>query len=461
MSLMLQNAGVRQPRTPAQWFCMLLFISVLGACVESEDGLGSSDAAPDPIPQQPDPADPPPADPPPADPPPTDVMQFTLTLHPELIDPANACVSCHAGGLAPEFAVADAQASYDVVIADDLVDLAMPMSSRLYERAALDRHNCGDDTACDVIAMNFLTAIQSWSGMQPDDPQDPPEDEMPPPVDPDPPTPPPATDLAVFEATLYPLLREADNFCVACHGATQIPTFAAEDVQTAYNMLVTQQKVDLTNPTNSRIYLRPAVDRHNCGGEAECDRIAAEFLVGIQAWADQQIPDPGAAMAVSSSVVTAAEAIGQAAVRVEDNLIARFEFAEGAGNTTTDTAGVGTPIVLQLEGMEWEEGGGLRNVSGKAQASLEHSQKLFNRITATGAFTVEAWVIPENTAQDGPARIVSYSENTNTRNFTVGQNAIYYVLRNRSANTGANGTPQLEALDREVATQSHACRNEL
>ena len=450
-----------ESKTLMQWICALFFMLIVSGCVDSEDSLSDSATGDDePATQQPTPADPPatppdntpPADPPPTDPPVSDVMQFTLTLHPELTDAANFCVGCHGNGVAPEFALADAQASYNVVTGEQLADLGVPMNSRLYERAAIDRHNCGDDVSCDRIAVDLLMAIQTWAGPMPGEPDQPPEDEMPPPVDPDPPAPPPATDLAVFEATLYPSLRAANNFCVACHGATQIPTFAAEDVQTAYNMLVTQQKVDLANPENSRIYLRPAQDRHNCGGETECDRIAAEFLAGIQAWAADQIPSNDPNQPVASSVVTLADAMGQAAVRAEANLIARFDFAEGTGDTTTDTSGVGTPIVLQLEGTEWADGGGLRNVSGKAQASLEHSQKLFDRINASGAYSVEAWVIPDNNAQDGPARIVSYSQDTATRNFTVGQNAIYYVLRNRSANTGANGTPQLEALEREVAT---------
>lgn len=284
-------------------------------------------------------------------------------------------------------------------------------------------------------------------------PLDPPEDEMPPPVDPDPPIDPPAvTDVMLFEQTLYPLLRDPANFCVGCHGATQVPTFALDDLMASYNVLVGQQKVDLQNPANSRVYLRPAVDRHNCGGDASCDVIGAAFLAAIESWAAQvpaPVVPPQAAISGSTSF---ADAIGAAAARADANLIAKFEFDEGAGTTATDSSGVGTPIVLQLEGTEWVDGGGLRNVSGKAQASLEHSQKVFDAVNASNAYSVEAWVIADDTAQDGPARIVSYSSDTATRNFTLGQNAIYYQLRNRSAGTSANGAPELEALTPEVDT---------
>ena len=164
-------------------------------------------------------------------------------------------------------------------------------------------------------------------------------------------------------------------------------------------------------------------------------------------------PDQGGgANAVTSSTVTLADAAAAGVARVDDNAIALFAFDEGVGDTATDSSGVGTPIVLQLSGTEWADGGGLRNVSGKAQASLDHSRKLFDRINASRAFTIEAWVIPDNNTQDGPARIVSYSLDTGQRNFTMGQNAIYYQLRNRSAGTDNNGTPALEALDPQVDT---------
>jgi hypothetical protein len=279
-----------------------------------------------------------------------------------------------------------------------------------------------------------------------------------PPAPPPPPPPPPSiSDQAIFEATLHPLLTDPNNFCAGCHAATIAPTFAAADPTTAYNAITGQQKVDLMNPTLSRVYQRPKDQRHNCGGDASCDRIAADFLVEIQEWANQataNLPPPvGTGQPVLSAMTNFASATAGDANRVDDNAIAMFTFSEGAGDITVDTSGVGAPITLQIEGMEWVDGGGLRNVSGKAQASVADSQKLFNMIEPGSAYTVEAWVIPDNTAQDGPARIVSYSLDTATRNFTLGQNAIYYQLRNNTLGTDANGTPALEALDPQVANQ--------
>ena len=46
--------------------------------------------------------------------------------------------------------------------------------------------------------------------------------------------------------------------------------------------------------------------------------------------------------------------------------------------------------------MEWVQGG-LKNVSGKAQASPTDSRKLFDAVSPAGQFSVEAWIVPDNT----------------------------------------------------------------
>ena len=278
----------------------------------------------------------------------------------------------------------------------------------------------------------------------------PPADNPPTPVDPTTPTTtPPTTDVAAFQQTLYPHLRDPQNLCVGCHGATQIPTFAVADVMTAYNVITTQQKVDLVNPQLSRVYLRPAVDRHNCGGNAACDAIAADFLAAIQQWAQlRPAPPPPTQQALMSAVTSFSQGMGSSNGRADANAVAVFTFDEGAGTTTTDKAG---QITLQITGMDWVQGG-LKNVSGKAQANATDSRKLFDAINPAGQFSVEAWIIPDNLTQTGPARIVSYSSGTATRNFMLGQNTTDYRGRARTSVSNANGDPQLDGANPDVAT---------
>jgi hypothetical protein len=207
--------------------------------------------------------------------------------------------------------------------------------------------------------------------------------------------------------------------------------------------------VDLVNPQLSRVYLRPAVDRHNCGGNAACDAIAADFLAAIQQWAQlRPAAAPPTQQALLSAVTSFSQGMGSGNGRADANAVAIFTFDEGAGTTTTDKAGA---ITLQITGMDWVQGG-LKNVSGKAQASAADSLKLFDAINAAGQFSVEAWIIPDNLTQSGPARIVSYSTDTNTRNFMLGQNATDYRGRARTSVSNANGDPQLDGANPDVAT---------
>ena len=58
---------------------------------------------------------------------------------------------------------------------------------------------------------------------------------------------------------------------------------------------------------------------------------------------------------------------------------------------------------------------GIQTQALGADTLLDASYKLFDLIRATGEYSVEAWVIPDNVAQDGPARIVTYSGSTEAR----------------------------------------------
>ena len=66
--------------------------------------------------------------------------------------------------------------------------------------------------------------------------------------------------------------------------------------------------------------------------------------------------------------------------------------------------------------------------------------KIIEAATASNELTIEAWVNPENTSQNGPARIVSLSANTSYRNFTLGQQGDYYNGRLRTTQTNQNGS---------------------
>src|SRR5690606_1171009 len=117
--------------------------------------------------------------------------------------------------------------------------------------------------------------------------------------------------------------------------------------------------------------------------------------------------------------------------RVDDNVIALYQFKEKPGTKTAfDTSGVDPAADLTLSGDVNFIGGWGINIkapttgASKAQASTTASRKFQQLIGLTGEYTIEAWVVPGNVTQGdtpGGARIVSYSGSNMARNFTMSQ----------------------------------------
>lgn len=136
--------------------------------------------------------------------------------------------------------------------------------------------------------------------------------------------------------------------------------------------------------------------------------------------------------------------------RVTDGLLVLYEFEEGAGTTVMDVGGVGTPLDLEIESNDFTwVADGLLLEEGIVRSQVP-ATKIIEGCQATDGLTVEAWVTPLMAAQEGPARIVTLSETSSFRNFTVGQGVIdiptaLFVGRLRTSDdTGSdNGGPQI------------------
>jgi hypothetical protein len=145
--------------------------------------------------------------------------------------------------------------------------------------------------------------------------------------------------------------------------------------------------------------------------------------------------------------------------RYEANVIASYEFKEGPGSVIAfDTSGIDPAMDLTLSGnVDWVGGWGLNFTGGKAQASTATSSKLRSMITATGEYSIEAWVAPGNVVQED-VRIVSYSGSPDIRNFNLGQTMYNYDFFNRNDGVEAalaeNGDPQLSTPDAAEVLQA-------
>ncbi len=383
---------------------------------------------------------------------------FSQTLHPLVIGEAN-CVLCHSsmGPGSPAFAAENVSTAFDAV--SSVVDLMKPDASRIYRRVKDDQHNCWSD--CDADAAKILASIERWRALsdavEAVGSANSEETEVVGPIDPVTGDPtvlpqPEAANLTAFEQSLYPyLLGEAK--CKACHTeqGPGTPAFASADATVASQSLLNFQKVNLAQPDKSRLYLRLKVDQHNCPND--CDADAVVMLANIEAWAaleGENAPEPefNPLALASASVRFSAQEEQMANLRVSNGILAFYDFKEGNGNTATDSSGAVPALDLTLNDVQWSEGQGLEFNEGIAVASTEASMKLFEAITATNAYTFEAWIVPKNEQASGPARIITYSMDTASRNMTLGQVGTNLVLRNRTAAAGIsnNGMPAIRTV---------------
>lgn len=381
----------------------------------------------------------------------TDIQNFRVSLW-EPLRAENRCGGCHnTGGQAPLFVREDdVNQAYEAV--NPYINRDQPDESAMVTKVA-SGHNCWEasSSACASIITNY---IEAWVGTGATTGR---EIELEPPVDrvvgesksfPD--------DSTLFATYVHPLLTE---YCVGCHIETsdspQSPYFADGDPDVAYSNVKTA--IDLDTPGNSRLVQR-LLELHNCWDD--CPSNAAEMEAAITSMANNIALTPiDPALVVSRALTLPEGIVASGGSRHETDAIALYEFKTGEGNIAYDTSGVDPAINLSMSGdVSWVKGWGIEFRNGKAQGTTGDSSKLAQLIQATGEYSIEAWVVPANVTQEGPARIVSYSAGTNLRNFTLGQTLYNYDFLHRSSTTDGNGEPGHSTADADEdlqATEQH------
>jgi len=149
--------------------------------------------------------------------------------------------------------------------------------------------------------------------------------------------------------------------------------------------------------------------------------------------------------------------------RVTAGLLVRYDFNEGSGTTVNDTSGVGVPLNLEIasaSAVTWQPGtlvvgGGSEVISPGAATKINDACKINDEIT------IEAWVTPNNVAQDGPARVVTLSDGSLLRNVTLGHGGsgsepmTAYNVRLRTSTSTDNGIPALITAANEIPAAKH------
>jgi hypothetical protein len=144
----------------------------------------------------------------------------------------------------------------------------------------------------------------------------------------------------------------------------------------------------------------------------------------------------------------------------EQGLLALYLFDEGSGTVIHDISGVEPALDLLISDgdAQWLAGGGLSINTPVLISSAGAADKINEAIRQGNQFTLEAWIKPNNIEQDGPARIITLSADSQNRNFTLGQGlwndqpSALYDVRLRTTGTNDNGQPSLTTQDGSANT---------
>ena len=274
-----------------------------------------------------------------------------------------------------------------------------------------------------------------------------------------------STAVNAFQTYIYPLFAEYN--CDGCHRSDaltpQQPYFASADINEAYDS--SRSKIDIEDGVQdrvlaealSRFVVRQRSEFHNCG--EDCGANAQEMLDAIKSF-EAAIPNPNAVpdnWVTSRALILERDGIlASGGGRIDTGAIAMWEFSEGDGALVLDKSGVDPAMNLDLTGdYNWVGGNGIQFLSGtRAQATILASRKLATRIKSSNAYSLEAWVAPANVTQEGPARIMTYSDGNTSRNFTLGQTLYNYDFLHRSSSTDGNGDPALSTADDDERLQA-------
>lgn len=369
-----------------------------------------------------------------------DIQSFKLNVW-DNIQATNRCGSCHAqGGQGNGYFVRNDDINLAYEAANLVADLDLPSNSLLVSRMS-SGHNCWltDDQACADI---MTTWIEGWAGeaagggrqitLTAPNPVDPGDSRS-------------YVNATVADFATFVHGPVLTTYCAGCHSSqsatAQQPYFAEADAAVAFE--AAKPKMDINEPAASRFVLRLGDEFHNCWS-SDCAADAAVMQQAIVDFANT-IPitqiDP---LLVNSKALRLIDGtIASGGNRYENAQIGLWEFKTGSGTTAFDTSGVEPAVNLQLIGnVEWFGGWGIMINDGRAQGDTTSSKKLHDLIRATGEYSIEAWVVPNNVTQE-MSRIVTYSAGDAARNFTLEQNLYDYDFRHRSDTTGLNGIPAL------------------
>lgn len=139
----------------------------------------------------------------------------------------------------------------------------------------------------------------------------------------------------------------------------------------------------------------------------------------------------------------------------DDGPLVLYDFADVDKDIVRDRSQRGEPLDLRIADTKavTRHPGSLRIDRDTSIRSPGPADKITRAVRKSRSITVEVWAHPDNDRQDGPARIVTLSSDTQKRNFTLGQDGEKYDFRLRSTGTSVNGIPSLASPNNALTTK--------
>jgi len=119
--------------------------------------------------------------------------------------------------------------------------------------------------------------------------------------------------------------------------------------------------------------------------------------------------------------------------RISTNLLAAYDYSEGAGDTVNDVSGVGTPLDLTITDSSqatWIDDA--LALQGTSIGSNGAATKLIDAVNSAGEFSVEAWLVPADLFVGG---VVQIGDNSNQASFYLQDYSYYWTAWEADSNS--------------------------
>ena len=100
----------------------------------------------------------------------------------------------------------------------------------------------------------------------------------------------------------------------------------------------------------------------------------------------------------------------------------------------------GAPVNIKKAGKAKINAAGIMDLNGGSITPLDFNDKLLKACQKSNELSIEVVLMSASLKQAGPARIVSFSKDTLSRNFTLGQENKSLILRLRTTDNDGNGS---------------------